>query len=197
MRCFWIPIILTLVVSGCATVTRTVDTTPVDLDDDGEAETTRESVTVQYRGSLPPRPVDIMDATDETDSEALELAGEAIDRGMATSVTVTDGSVSVQAGQGYYGTYSSAPVISPSGEVYAAPDVVSTPYGYQATGGGSLPQLQTTTVVHVPSTEASTRPGGEVTCPGEGEPEPKPGTPEHDACMEQALRAMGKRVYGQ
>ncbi len=199
---FWQIFVLAVAcaLSGCATVTRTVDTTPVDLDEDGEAETTRESVSVRYVGSLPPRPSVILDASDDTPSKALELAGRSIDAGMATNVSTNEHGVSVSAapvpvyGGGYYG----APgTYAPNGGAYAGVDVVRMPDGsYQQVGGSSLPQLQTTTVVSVPAQTyvAPRTSSGEVKCPEKGKP--VYGTPEFDACVEPALKAALELSHG-
>jgi hypothetical protein len=203
-RSFWLICVLAVAsaLTGCATVTRTVDTTPVDLDEDGEAESTRESVTVRYTGSIPPRPSVIIDTTDPLPGEALELAGRAIDGGRMTSVSTNEHGVSVSAApqQPYYtGSYYGAPgTYAPGGGVNAGVDVVRMPDGtYQRVGGGSsLPQLQTTTVVSIPATPVriTTSPsGGEVKCPTTGKP--AYGTPEFDACVEPVLKLVVEMAH--
>ncbi|NQV88913.1 MAG: hypothetical protein HQ488_01135 [Parcubacteria group bacterium] len=201
---FWLIFVLAVasVMAGCATVTRTVDTTPVDLDEDGEAETTRESVSVRYVGSLPPRPSVILSASDDTPSKALELAGRSIDAGMVTNVITNEHGVSVSAtpvpvyGSRYYG---SPGTYAPNGGVHSGVDVVRMPDGtYQRVGGGSsLPQLQTTRVVSIPATPVrvtTSSSSGEVKCPEKGKP--AYGTPEFDACVEPALKAALELSHG-
>ncbi len=194
---FWILSLLLVAIAagGCATVTRTVDTTPVDLDKDGEAESTRESVSVRYVGGIPPRPSVIIDTTDPAPSEALELAGRAIDSGMSTSVTTSDDGVSLQASVSYPAYVGAPGTYSSSGGVYAASDVVPT-YGggYQVVGGGTLPPLQTTVVQSIPAQVPPNRSSsGEVKCPEKGVPEF--GTPEYDACVGTTLKVVSEMAH--
>ncbi len=191
MKYFWILMLASL--AGCATVTRTMETTPVDLDGDGKMETTRTSESVSYTGAIPPRPETLFDASDPTKGQALDVAEHAIDEGMATSVSVSgEGDVSLSASPAYtYGTGSGV-VYGPSGQMQAGPDVVSSPsgYGYVQVGGQGSSSLAQPVVVSVPRQAPVLVPGQKVECPDKGQPDPLPGTPEFDACTQMALEAL-------
>ena len=96
------------------------------------------------------------------DTRPYDLAEDAMEKGMTTSLQKTDDSVSFSAGSSYQNVQGQGG--------YAPADVVSTPNGWYApTGAGSsLPTLGTTVVASVPTDAAGSK---IVECPKAREPE--------------------------
>ena len=127
--------------AGCASATRTVTTSFIDADGDGEREVETVQVTMEYKGAVPVSPGHLVDATDQTDEMALGVASQAIDRGVPVSVNT--GGTTVSAGAQGYGTGA----YSYGTGAYAAGTTVNGSSGYYVagTGGGSsLPVLGAT-----------------------------------------------------
>lgn len=151
--------------SSCATATKTVETSYVDADGDGNAESTTQTVQVRYQGALPPSPSHLIDQTDQTDEQALAVAGQAVQNGTPVSVGTSTGA-DVNAGvvwgaQGFpvwgTGAYQANTTVGGQGAYTVAP-----------TGAGGLPvlgQTGTTTPTGGQTSSSQTYTPGAVQCP--------------------------------
>lgn len=124
----------------------------------------------------------LIEATNDTDEHALKLAGDAVDKGMSTSVRITDDSVSISAGYGY--------VPGQGGSVggFAQANTGFIPGQGFVTGPpqSSLPPLATSVVVTgVPNAQATG--GAIVPCPTDRLPQT---VPEQAACAAAGVKSL-------
>lgn len=161
-----IPILL-VALTGCATVHHTDPSHGLE---------------VSYTGSAHGAAA-LIEATDDTDEHAMKLAGEALDKGMSTSVRITsDGDISVGAGYGYtYGATGSVGGYAPGNTGYIPGQgfVTGPPMS-------TLPPLATSVVATgVPQSQATG--GAIVPCPVDRLPAT---VAEQSACAAAGVRSL-------